>query len=156
MSYHHQYILWICLFAYSIHILEEFVFNWRDWAESAIRLKGISWPIFCAMNAMVIVFGVSAAMVGWHKPAFALAFPALMLINGLFFHILPTIVQRRFAPGVMSGLILFIPLAAWAYMGASCDHVLNFRVFTVSFLIGALVMATPLVFLKIKKKFHLG
>ena len=151
----HEYIIWICVFAYAVHILEEFILNWRDWAESAIGLKNLSWPIFYVVNSGVIVTGISSAMVGWHAPVFALIIPALQLINGIFFHILPTVKQRRFSPGVITATILFLPIASWAYVGAYLDHMLSIQTVALSFVFGGLLMSTPIIFLTIKEKYNL-
>lgn len=151
----HAYIIWISVFAYAFHIFEEFVFNWRDWAESTLTLK-VSWPIFYVANATVMIAGISTAMVGWDAPAFALIIPALQLINGLLFHIFPTIVQRRFSPGVITSVLLFLPIATWAYVGANLDGVLTRWVFIFSLVFGGLIMATPIVFLKLKAYFKLS
>lgn len=38
----HEYVLWIALAAYGLHILEEFELNWRDWARAVLGLP-IDW-----------------------------------------------------------------------------------------------------------------
>ncbi|MCX7114502.1 MAG: HXXEE domain-containing protein [Gammaproteobacteria bacterium] len=86
----HEYILWYALAAYAVHVLEETSLNWKAWAKIALKLKNVEWAIFDIANAAVMFIAIAAAMVGWKSPAFALVIPALMLINGLFFHIFPT------------------------------------------------------------------
>jgi hypothetical protein len=41
-------------------------------------------------NCLVIVVAIVAAMIAPEYPAVALGFPAVMLINGTFMHILPS------------------------------------------------------------------
>jgi hypothetical protein len=48
------------------------------------------WPT----NGFLIVFGIAAAAVGWRAPGFALSLPAALLINAVFFHVLPSIAAR--------------------------------------------------------------
>jgi hypothetical protein len=48
-------------------------------------------------------------MIGWRLPEVSLTFPALALINSLFFHIGPPLVQRRFSPGTITAALLFLP-----------------------------------------------
>ena len=92
--------LWLATAAYGVHILEEYQLNWRDWARAVIRLP-VEWSDFYVVNALVIVFGIVAANLAGHCPGLALAFPALMLINATFFHVLPTLWSRgRFSPGL--------------------------------------------------------
>lgn len=146
----HEYFLWISLFAYAIHIYEETVLNWKDWAESVSGMKNLKWSDFFVANAAVIVAGVCAAQVGWRFPSFALLLPSLQLINGLFFHVIPTIVLRKFSPGVITSCLLFFPIAILAYWGAWVDNVLNKTVIILSLFFGSLVMALPFIFLKLQ------
>ncbi len=76
--------------------------------------------------------------------------PALQLINGLGFHIFPTIAQKRFSPGVITAVLLFLPIASWCYYGAYQDGVLTVQNCLLSFLFGGLLMASPFIFLRIK------
>ncbi|HWB00873.1 MAG TPA: HXXEE domain-containing protein [Pirellulales bacterium] len=147
----HEYILWIALAAYGIHALEEYELNWRDWARSVLRLP-VEWGSFYVVNALVVVLGVCCAMVGWQKPSFALGFAALMIINATFFHVLPTIVTRVYSPGLATALALFYPVAGWAYYGAQLDGVLSPGTGVVSAIFGALLMAAPIVLLKVKDR----
>lgn len=155
----HEYFLWISLFAYAIHIYEETVLDWKDWAESISGLKNLEWSNFFVANAAVVVAGVCAAQVGWRFPSFALLLPSLQLINGLFFHVIPTIVWRKFSPGVITSCLLFFPIGILAYWGAWVDDVLNKNVVILSLSFAALVMALPFIFLKLqlilKKDRHL-
>ena len=146
----HAYVLWIALAAYAVHVLEEQSLGWKDWAQSCLHLKAISWPTFYVANAAVMVLGISSAMVGWQLPAFGLIIPALQLINGIFFHIAPTLVQRKFSPGVITAVLLFLPISICSYVAAYRDGVLTPGVAAVSLALGGLVMASPIVFLRLK------
>ncbi|MBA3721874.1 MAG: HXXEE domain-containing protein [Parachlamydiaceae bacterium] len=85
--------------------------NWKHWSETTLGLITLSWTDFFVANAAVIITGICGGMVGWKLPCFALILPALQLINGIEFHILPTIIQRRFSPGVLTAILLFLPIA---------------------------------------------
>jgi hypothetical protein len=136
--------------AYGVHILEEYQLNWRDWARAVIGLP-VEWSDFYVVNALVIVFGVVAAnLARW--PGLALAFPALMLINATFFHVLPFARSggRRFSPGLATAVVLFYPIGIACYWRASHDGTLRMRALIGSLVLGALLMASPIVLLKIK------
>jgi hypothetical protein len=120
----HEYILWIGLAAYGIHILEEFELNWRDWARHILRLPA-DWTSFFIANAIVITLGICCSSVGWRQPSFALGFSGLMLVNATLFHVVPTLAKRVFSPGLATALVLFYPVAAWTYYGAWKDGVLS-------------------------------
>lgn len=145
----HEYLLWIATFAYSLHAFEEFELNWRDWARNILRLP-VDWTSFYLANSIVVVLGVCCASVGWRAPWFALALPALMLINATFFHLLPTLVTRVYSPGLATALLFFYPLGIWSYYGAHRDGILTLTQILLSFLAGAAIMASPIILLKIK------
>ena len=144
----HEYLLWIATFAYSLHAFEEFELNWRDWARNILRLP-VDWTSFYLANSIVVILGVCCASVGWRAPWFALALPALMLINATFFHLLPTLVTRVYSPGLATALFLY-PLGIWCYYGAHRDGILTLTQILLSFLAGAAIMASPIILLKIK------
>jgi hypothetical protein len=143
-------LLWLATAAYGIQILEEYQLNWRDWARAVIRLP-VEWSDFYVVNALVIVFGIVAANLAGHCPGLALAFPALMLINATFFHVLPTLWSRgRFSPGLLTAVVLFYPIGVACYWRAAHDGTLRTRALIGSLVLGALLMASPIVLLKIK------
>jgi hypothetical protein len=81
----------------------------------------------------------------------ALAFPALMLINAVFFHIAPYVVTRgRFSPGLITAILLFLPIGTACYVVANDAGVLNTSNLIGSFVLAALLMAMPIVLLHIK------
>ncbi|HZZ73543.1 MAG TPA: HXXEE domain-containing protein [Pirellulales bacterium] len=148
----HAYILWIATFAYAMHAFEEYCFDWRGWATAVLQLP-VSWEHFYLVNAAVVVLGATCAMVGWQLPLYALAFPALMFINGLLFHVLPFLwTAGRFSPGLFTAVGLFFPLGGWAYYGAWQDGVLTVAVGLESFLLAALLMLSPIVMLKLRSR----
>ena len=128
--------------------------GWQGWAVRVMGPRfGVtpSWADFWATNGLLIVFGGSAA-VGWSAPGFALGFPALCLINAAFFHFLPTAQARRPNPGFFSALLLYLPIAVWAYIAASGDGVLGAPALLLSILIGAVAMASAVVILILKAR----
>lgn len=148
----HEYLLWIATAAYGIHILEEHETNWRDWARNVLKLP-VEWTSFYLVNALVVVLGICCAGVGWRLPEFSLAFPALMIINATLFHVLPYLVTRIYSPGLVTALLLFYPVAGWIYSVAAEEGAVTFRSIFVSTLLGALLMASPVVLLKLKSRF---
>jgi Protein of unknown function with HXXEE motif len=144
-------LLWLATACYGIHILEEYQLNWRDWARTALRLP-VEWSDFYVVNALVIVLGIIAAnLAEW--PAIALAFPAVMLINAAVFHVLPFIrMGGRFSPGLFTAVVLFFPVGVACYWSAAADGTLSATVLVVSLVLGALLMASPVVLLLIKDK----
>jgi hypothetical protein len=143
-------LLWLATAAYGLHILEGYQLNWRDWARGVLGLPA-EWNGFYVVNALVVVLGIVGANLARHHPGIALAFPALMLINATFFHVLPFALTRgRFSPGLITAVVLFYPIGVACYWRASHGGTLRTRALVGSLLLGALLMAAPVVLLKIK------
>lgn len=141
---------WLATGVYAMHILEEFVLNWRDWVRDVMHVA-VEWPSFYVTNAVVIVLGVVAAEVASQFPMLALSFLALMLINATFFHLAPFLAKRgRFSPGLITAVLLFYPVGIWGYTTAMRAGVLTKSRLWGSFLIGALLMAAPVILQRIK------
>ncbi len=145
-------LIWICTIAYGIHMLEEYMLDWRDWAQAVIKLP-VTWPDFYVTNSLVIVLGICCANVAVTQPQLALVLPALMLINATFFHVLPMIVTHgRYSPGVFTAIVLFYPLGYLAFHRAMSAGSVSTHGVVLSFVIGAALMASPIVLLHLKNK----
>src|SRR5262249_12971251 len=81
------------------------------------------------------------ARVGWRRPALSLVIPSATLVNAVFFHILPTIVQSRVAPGLYTATLLYVPFSSWALVGAARDGVARQAIAT-ALVAGTLMMAS--------------
>ena len=142
-----QAMLGLCVAAYGIHILEEYVFDWQSWARAVLHLPA-RWNDFYITNLLVVLLGAVAVTIAPVWPAVALSFPGLMLINATFFHVAPFVwAKGRFSPGLITALCLFYPcgIATFRSVPLSTGLVVS------AFGIGALLMATPIVFLKLKQ-----
>lgn len=144
-----DYIFWVALAAYALHILEEYTYDWKTWALKILKLD-VDWKMFYITNIAMLFIGLSCAEVGWSHPTFSLIFPSLMIINALFFHILPYIrSKRKFSPGLFTAIFLFLPI------GFACfNRALDLGVLPKSLILagvcGALLMALPVFMLKTK------
>ncbi len=143
--------LWVATAAYGVHILEEFTLDWKNWANNLLKLP-VNWPAFYVTNALVVVLGVVAAEIGWRLPALSLAFPALMVINAIFFHVLPFVVTKKYSPGLISAVLLFLPIGIWLFYGAAQDGVLSVVTAISAIILGAALMAYPVILLKVRDK----
>lgn len=146
----HTYLLWIAVFCYAAHIYEEATLGWLSWAQDILQFKSLTWKDFYLTNAIVIILGICCAMVGWNSPTFSLVLPGLMLINALFFHILPTIIKKRYSPGLFTAIILFFPVGMFCFYAAYLDQALTYINGTLSMALSVLVMASPIVILRIR------
>jgi len=94
-----EWTLWVVAVACALHVAEELFTGWQAWAREAL---GIVMPTarFLGVNAILVAAAFVMARVGWRRPVLSLVIPSATLVNGVFFHILPTLVQGRVAPGV--------------------------------------------------------
>ncbi len=144
--------LWLATAAYAAHMLEEHILNWRDWARAVVGLP-VEWDNFYVVNSIVVVLGIVAANLATASPALALSFPALMLINAVVFHIAPMIKTRgRFSPGVITAVVLFLPIGIACYCAADREGLLDAKSLIGSLALGAALMALPIVLLNIKSR----
>lgn len=131
---------WVAIAAYAIQMMEEFMLDWRDWARAVIGLP-VEWPDFFVTNGIVVVLGIAAANLAGVAPVLALAFPALMLIDAVFFHTLPILWARgRFSPGAITAVVLFLPIGVSCYRSGD----LGWGTVIGSAVLGAALMATPI------------
>jgi hypothetical protein len=146
----HAYIIWIAAFAYAAHVLEEYIFDWKNWAIHVLKMP-VTWDAFAVSNGVVGMIGISCASVGWSAPAFALLLPALMLINATFMHVGQFLITKgRFSPGLFTSILLFFPIGIWAYWGAATDGILTVTNAILSVVFGAATLAFPIVMLNLR------
>ena len=145
----HEYILWVMVVAYALHIVEEHNLDWKGWVKRNARFD-VSFADFYVVNAALIVGMIATAQIGWRLPQLSLAPAALMFINGFVFHLGASLVKRQYSPGALTSLFLFLPISAWAYCGAYLDGVLTTSVALWSIVLGALMMAFPLALWRLK------
>jgi len=146
----HEYILWLTVMAYALHIIEEYAMDWRGWAEKTLGFAGIEWGQFYVVNACAMILAIAAAMIGWRCAEVSLAVPAAFFVNAVFFHILPRLRFRVYSPGAFTAVVLYLPVTITAYLFAHDDGVLTLRVGVVSAFLGIALMAFPVVLEKIR------
>jgi hypothetical protein len=134
--------------AYAIHMMEEFMLNWRDWARGVLKLP-VDWPDFYVTNGIVVVLGIATSSVAADLPLMPLAFAALMLINAVFFHLGPVLFTRRFSPGTITAVLLFLPLGAVTFRQGYMSGVADTATVIGAFVIAALTMAWPIFLIRI-------
>jgi hypothetical protein len=141
---------WVAASAYAVHVMEEYTFNWRDWARGALGLP-VEWNDFYVTNSVVIVLGITSAELAPNLPVAPLAYASLMLINAVLFHIWQVIrAKGRFSPGVVTAISLFLPVGIAEFVEASREGVLSGATVIGAAVTGALLMAYPIVMLKSK------
>ena len=115
-------LAWSLLCAALIHIIEEFVWPGGFKAWYRVYLPGIAASVtdrfLIGINGVLLGFSalVALAVQAPHGNGVAawLSLAALLFCNG-FFHALGTVQTRRYSPGVISGMLLYVPLAVYGF-----------------------------------------
>lgn len=106
---------WIWLFpaAYSVHVAEELWAppTFYGWAS---RLAGVDFtaPAFLAANALfmtMMIVAVARVVRGIWAPWLVLVLATIVVLNALL-HLTGTVLSRSYSPGLVSGLLLYLPL----------------------------------------------
>ena len=113
-------LFWWPLAAATLHIVEEFGFPggfaaWDRVYRSAYRAS-ITSRLHLVMNAMLILACVAVGSAGPtpHGVAAWLTLAALLASNAVF-HLVGTIKTRSYSPGLVTGLLLYVPMAVVGY-----------------------------------------
>ena len=147
-----QTLAWLAMAAYAVHMMEEYTFDWRDWARAIIKLP-VEWSDFYLTNAVVIALGIAQAELAPKLPVAPLIFASLMLINAVFFHILPVVwTKGRFSPGLVTAVVLFLPMGIAVWRQAARDGVLDWATVALGVGGGAALMAYPIIMLRLRSK----
>jgi Protein of unknown function with HXXEE motif len=133
-----EWTLWVVAVSCALHVAEEYFTGWQRWAAETLGI-GMPTTLFLLANAVLVVAALSLAGVGWKRPTLSLVIPAATLVNAIFFHILPTVLQRRVSPGFYTATLLYVPFSSWAFVGAWRDGI-PIRALAVAFTAGILMM----------------
>lgn len=141
-------LAWLAVGAYALHIVEEHILGWFEWARKTMNLT-MEWSTYTTIEVVLLVLGAIAAMLAPALPVLALAFAALLVINVTFFHLLPMLISGgKFSPGAISGVLLFYPIGYYAYAGSGAPP--NMLMWSV--VIGAAAILWPVLLLKLKSQ----
>lgn len=141
-------LAWLAVAAYALHIVEEHILGWYDWARKTMNIS-LGWDQYVITEVAILILGLTAAMLSGTPmgPTLVVAFTTLLLINVVFFHILPMLANGgKFSPGVLSGIFLFLPLAWNVYKTQTLSQ--NDLVWAV--VLGILLILWPMFLLKLK------
>lgn len=117
-----HWLAWSLTFAALIHIFEEFVWpgGFKAWWLSLHPeiTKSVTTPFLVGINALLVVMCVLIAFAvqapRGNGVAAWLTFAALLAANGVF-HVAAATRTRRYSPGMISGVALYLPLAVYGY-----------------------------------------
>ena len=121
MRWHYRdpMLVWLFPLAYALHVMEEWLGGFPEWL-ALITGDGISRQTFVAINTIAfaaMLVAVRAATKREEHGWLAIAIATLTLVNGLL-HILGTLFTGTYSPGLVTGIILYLPLGQLALLRA--------------------------------------
>jgi len=139
----YQTLLIISVFAAIVHVIEEYIFGWIEWANNFVA--GITVIQFIVVNTLFVALCIIASIVSDTYIVFSSSIFSLLLINS-FVHIAPAIKQMRYSPGLVTAIFLFIPISVAGYTNLLGMNIISNNEFIISVLIGVLWMSAPFIY----------
>jgi hypothetical protein len=114
-----DWIFQACVVAAALHVFEEYFYpgGFPDFMKSSVAAFApfITTNFALLINGLFLVLCLLGAIVGTDALVFSLSIAGLLIFNGLT-HLLGSLRARRYAPGLVSGLLLYLPLGITAYV----------------------------------------
>jgi hypothetical protein len=133
------WLAWAGTLAYLVHQFEEhgvdalgatYAFRGelcRNFGFPDIRACPVPFSFITAVNVSVVwLFGPTAALLGRRRPELALAFFSVPFVNALA-HIVPAALQGTYNAGVLTAVVIFLPLSLWVFHVALWRYRLGWR-----------------------------
>jgi hypothetical protein len=125
--------------------------DWRGWTQQVSNMQ-LSWTDFFVANFAVIILGIACSVIGFQCPVFSYLFIALAAVNALFAHIGTTLVKRKFSPGLLTSVFLFVPICTWAYVIAAQKGILTASFLCITLIGGLIIMSFPVMLQIVKQR----
>lgn len=143
-----NWVFWAFIVAAVIHVVEEYKYP-GGFSDAMKRFNPRFAPFVTvkftvAINGLFLLVCLAGAIVGDKSLAFSLSVASLLFLNALM-HIIGTIRVKRYIPGAVSSVLLYLPLSFYAYYLFANSGRLSLLDGIVSILLGALYQAVPIV-----------
>ena len=103
----------------------------------------VTVPMAVIINGLQLVLCVVAMWVGRTFPIFSMSVAGLLFINGLT-HMLGCVKVKGYVPGVITGLLLYLPISIYAYYLLITSGQLTLNGVLITGLLGLLFQAVPI------------
>jgi hypothetical protein len=120
-----------------LHVIEEYYGGFIKFVNTIV--PGVMSSQFVFINALFIIYVIIA--LASNSLLLALSVPFLLIINAAI-HIFSTIIFRKYGPGVVTAVVLYLPLSCYFIRQLNPGREIVLR----SALLAAALMAIPLVF----------
>jgi len=113
-------LFWLLPLSVILHITEEFVYpgGFRQWYQSykPSIASSITIRFLVSVNTILVIVSIIPILIGPNPQGIALwlTVVAILFSNSLF-HIVGSIKSRNYCPGVITSVILYIPISLSGY-----------------------------------------
>lgn len=137
-------IYFLCLI-YSIHMVEEFSLGFVEWADKYFGY--FNWTQNLIGNTIFMILLIAACYIYVKNPKknqwIGMAGVMWVLTNA-FIHLSATILGKEYSPGLITALVLYIPVGVGFLIMWKKNRLLNAKNILLSFLVGGfIVMLLP-------------
>ncbi|MGB5555166.1 MAG: HXXEE domain-containing protein [Flavobacteriaceae bacterium] len=150
-------LIWMLPFAFALHNLEE-IFGMEKWTKSipsfihkpvTTRQFGVAVTLFTVLG-FVIVFAKGFYQTEKQYHFAIAAFAGMLWLNVFLPHLFATLYLKKYAPGVITGLVLNLPLATLILLKMDTNALLTLKELFFAIMIGGIIgIALAGLFLKI-------
>ena len=121
MRWHYRdpLLVWLLPGAYVCHLLEEWFGGLPEWM-SVVLGSPLPRPAFIAINTvafLLMVVGIRATTRRESNGWMGIAVATILLVNGVA-HLLGSVVTGTYAPGLVTGVVLYLPLGSLVLLRA--------------------------------------
>jgi hypothetical protein len=155
------FFLWLALPAMFVHQFEEYVLpgGFHRWLNQCVFGSGnphfpLTRRFACMVNLTVpVVLFPLLAWAGTDRPWIGMIGLYLLAVNA-FGHLILTVSRRRYSPGVVTGVVLFLPLAGLATYAFSMNGVVDSRDLLIAALLAGLGHVPMLIYPRLRARLH--
>lgn len=139
-----QRLIWLMPAAFAPHIAEEYGTGFPDWVTQTLG-GAMTAGAFLTNNALFMVILLSLTALATWRPSRVTAFVLLSWASGnLFwnavFHLVTTALYGRYSPGLMTAVLLYLPVSLLVARAALRERVLPLGAFAGATCIGGVLM----------------
>ena len=150
-----EWVFIVLVGAAVIHIFEEYIYpgGFQDALGKAIPRMALPYltPKFhLAMNGLFLLLCFASLLIGKSNLVLSMSVISLVFINAVL-HIRGAILTKKYYPGVISGALIYIPLAVYAYFVFLSSAQLSWIQAGLSFLMGVVLMGIPIIYVLIRR-----
>lgn len=118
-QYNDPLLAWLLVVAYAAHIVEEWVGGFPEWLAvvAGAPLPGDAFLVMNAVALLVVIAATRAATRNEARGWLAIAVAAVLFVNALL-HVLGSAVTGTYSPGLVTGMILYVPLGGLSLLRA--------------------------------------